>query len=88
MSFGGAVSSMVTSIKNNKRNRKSTFEKLESYQKDDNDSLHFTKNVTESELEEIKFRVRKEKRSSLIKNILFLIIAFLFLYFLVGFVIF
>ncbi|WBX71603.1 MULTISPECIES: hypothetical protein [Tenacibaculum] len=88
MSFGGAVSSMVTSIKNNKRNRKSTFEKLESYQKDDNDSLHFTKNVTESELEEIKFRVRKEKRSSLIKNIVFLIIAFLFLYFLVGFVIF
>ena len=88
MSFGGAVSSMITSIKNNKRNRKSTFEKLESYQKDDNDSLHFTKNVTESELEEIKFRVRKEKRSSLIKNIVFLIIAFLFLYFLVGFVIF
>lgn len=88
MSFGGAVSSMITSIKNNKRNRKSTFEKLESYQKDDNDSLHFTKNVTESELEEIKFRVRKEKRSSLIKNIVFLIIAFLFLYFLVCFVIF
>ncbi|WP_422090212.1 hypothetical protein [Tenacibaculum ovolyticum] len=88
MSFGGAVSSMITSTKNNKRNRKSTFEKLASYQKDDNDSLHLTKNVTESELEEIKFRVRKEKRSSLIKNIVLLIIAFLFLYFLVGFVIF
>lgn len=87
MSFGGA-SYMITSLKNNKRNRKSAFEKLENYQKDDNDSLHFTKNVTESELEEIKFRVRKEKRSSLIKNIVFLIIAFLFLYFLVGFVIF
>ena len=31
MSFGGAVSAMVTSLKNNKRKRVSAFEKLERF---------------------------------------------------------
>jgi hypothetical protein len=88
MSFGGAVSSMITSIKNNKRNRKSTFNKLESYQKNNNDTLHFTNSVTENELKEIKLRIKKEDRISLIKNIVLLIFAFLILYLVIGFVIF
>jgi hypothetical protein len=87
MSFGGA-SYMITSLKNNKRNRKSAFEGLERYQKDHKGKLHFKKSSTNKGLKKIRLRIRKEKRSFLIKNIVLLIIAFLFLYFLVCFVIF
>ncbi len=31
MSFGGAVSAMISSLKNNKRNRVSAFDKLKNY---------------------------------------------------------
>ncbi|WGH74292.1 hypothetical protein P8625_09200 [Tenacibaculum tangerinum] len=39
MSFGGAVSAMITSLKNNKRKRVSAFEKLERFQKENSDEL-------------------------------------------------
>lgn len=41
MSFSGSVSSMITSLKNNKRKRTSAFEKLERFQKEKNDKLFF-----------------------------------------------
>jgi len=87
MSFGGA-SYMITSLKNNKRSRKSAFENLERYQKDHKSKLHFNKLTTDKQLKKIKLQMRKENSISLIKNILFLIFSFLVLYFLVGFVIF
>lgn len=81
MSFGGAVSSMITSIKNNKRNRKNTFEKLERFQKDNNDQLHFNNTATKKELQEIRTQLKKENLINLIKKgLLLLAVILLFSY--------
>ncbi len=83
MSFGGAVSSMITSIKNNKRNRKNTFEKLERFQKENNDQLHFNNTATKKELQEIRTQLKKENLINIIKKgLLLLAVILLFSYFL------
>ncbi|QXP72795.1 hypothetical protein RRF68_07490 [Tenacibaculum sp. HL-MS23] len=81
MSFGGAVSSMITSIKNNKRNRKNTFEKLERFQKENNDQLHFNNTATKKELQEIKTQLKKENLINITKKgLLLLAVILLFSY--------
>lgn len=81
MGFGGAVSSMITSIKNNKRNRKNTFEKLERFQKEDNDQLHFNNTATKKELQEIRTQLKKENLINIIKKgLLLLAVILLFSY--------
>ncbi len=86
MGFGGAVSAMITSLKNNKRNRKSTFEKLEKFRKENNDKLYFKNAATKEELEEIRFKMKKENRISLIKNITLFTVVFIILCYIIGFV--
>ena len=54
MSFGGAVSAMITSLKNNKRTRVSAFEKTKGYGNDSNIKLHFNKEASQKQLLEIK----------------------------------
>ena len=81
MGFGGAVSSMITSIKNNKRNRKNTFEKLERFQKENNDQLHFNNAATKKELQEIRTQLKKENLINIIKKgLLLLAVILLFSY--------
>ncbi|CAM1342619.1 hypothetical protein [Tenacibaculum aestuarii] len=81
MGFGGSVSAMITSLKNNKRKRVSAFEKLERLQKENNDTLHFKKSASKKELTQLKKRVLKENKSQLIKNsILFFLIFIILVY--------
>ena len=68
MSFGGAVSAMITSLKNNKRKRVSAFEKLERFQKENNDKLYFKKSASKKELAQIKIRLQKENKTRLVKK--------------------
>lgn len=86
MGFGGSVSAMISSLKNNKRNRKTAFEKLEKYQKETNDKLHFDKVATKKELEKIRLRITKENRKSLIRSYLLILILTLALVYVIGFV--
>ncbi|WP_299160149.1 hypothetical protein [uncultured Tenacibaculum sp.] len=76
MSFGGAVSAMITSLKNNKRIRVSAFEKTKGYGNDSNIKLHFNKEASQKQLLEIKKKVQNENRLSLIKKIVFFILFF------------
>lgn len=88
MSFGGSVSSMITSLKNNKRIPKRTFDSLEKRLTPDKNKLYFKNKANARQILEIRKKVRKEKRKEFLFNsILFLIIA-LFLWFVIGFVIF
>jgi len=86
MGFGGSVAGMIVSLKNNKRNRKSAFEKLERFQKENSDTLHFKNSATQKELEEIKLRIQKENRVLRIKNILLFMVVLAILYYLISFV--
>ncbi|REH56702.1 hypothetical protein C7448_101745 [Tenacibaculum gallaicum] len=81
MSFGGAVSAMITSLKNNKRKRVSAFDKLERFQKENSDKLYFNKSTNKKELEKIRLQTIRGNTNRFIKNsIAFLIIFSLLLY--------
>lgn len=81
MSFGGAVSAMITSLKNNKRKRVSAFDKLERFQKENSDKLYFNKSTNKKELEKIRLQTLRGNTNRFIKNsIAFLIIFSLLLY--------
>ncbi len=56
MSFGGAVLGMIVSLKNNKRKKVSTFEKLERFQKENRDKLYFNKSASKKELEKSAYK--------------------------------
>ena len=86
MGFGGSVAGMIVSLKNNKRNRKSAFEKLDRFQKENSDTLHFKNSATQEELEAIKSCIKKENNVLLIKNILLFVIALAILYCAISFI--
>ena len=84
MSFGGAVSAMITSLKNNKRKRVSAFDKLERFQKENSDKLYFEESASKEELEEIRHKTKRRNQRELIKNIAVLFILFIILFFLIS----
>ncbi len=83
MSFGGSVSAMITSLKNNKRSRKSTFDKLKAYEKVTVTKVEFENTATPEQLKEIRVRLQKEnKRNRIITlTIISSIVIILFLVF-------
>ena len=86
MSFGGAVSAMITSLKNNKRDRVSAFDKMKKNKVKSKLKLHFDKKATPDQLKQIREKVRKENRKRATKNaLLFLVILAIFIY-VIGFV--
>ncbi|MGB1042439.1 MAG: hypothetical protein ACPGU6_03525 [Tenacibaculum sp.] len=85
MGFGGSVAGMILSLKNNKRKRVSAFEKLERYQKENSDQLHFKNKASAKQLKEIKLKLKKENRISFIKNGILFTLLLLVFYFLIGF---
>jgi hypothetical protein len=76
MSFGGAVSAMITSLKNNKRKRVSAFYKLERFQKENSDRLYFNKSASKKELEKIRLQTLRKNRNLFINNSIALFIIF------------
>ena len=88
MGFGGATSAMITSLKNNKRTRKTSFDKLEDYQKESFSKLSFNKKTNKEDLEKIRLRIKKEQKITFFKNTLLFIFISLLLIYLIGFVIF
>lgn len=83
MGFGGSVSAMICSLKNNKRERKSAFKKMKEYSNyaSPSDRLVFKNKATEKDLSLIRKTVRSENRKRLILNgIGLVLIGFLIVY--------
>ena len=78
MSFGGAVSAMVTSIKNNARPKRKTFfdrnSKSSKNKKEKNALLN--KKVTPQQLLKIRQTIKLENKEALKKNIIIIAIGF------------
>ncbi|SED18677.1 hypothetical protein SAMN04489761_4553 [Tenacibaculum sp. MAR_2009_124] len=80
----GGISSMITTLKNNKRERKVVFEKLEKYLNNKNKPLYFNKKATRKQVLRIREKLQRQNR---IQNILtiaiisFVSIVLLYLYF-------
>ena len=88
MSFGGAVSAMITSLKNNKRSRKSTFEMLERTGSINNQSqkLVFENEASSAQLLEIKKKTQLENRKTFINNAIIFTVSLALLIASIGFV--
>ncbi|TCP25078.1 hypothetical protein EV195_104109 [Tenacibaculum skagerrakense] len=83
MGFGGSVSAMISSLKNNKRERKSAFEKMKKHASSSiqSDSLVFKNKASEEDLAEIKRKIRLENRKGLLLNSIGLtVVALLIVY--------
>ena len=79
MGFGGSVSAMISSIKNNKRSRPSAFKKLKRFEKNSYKKGSINKKANPKLLKEIRLKTKKENKIRFLKNaLLFLIIATIF----------
>jgi Tfp pilus assembly protein PilN len=72
MGFGGSVSAMLASLKNNKRERKSTFEMMKKNNtgKVNSDKLNFKHKASKKEILAIRDKIRKENRKRFIMQCL------------------
>ena len=66
MGFGGSVSAMISSLKNNKRSRVSTFDKLKRYENAKYKKGKIEKKATPQQLKEIRERLQKENKGVLL----------------------
>ncbi|MDN3620581.1 hypothetical protein QWY81_14040 [Polaribacter undariae] len=74
MSFGGSVAAMIASLKANKRNRVSTFDKIKGHKKSEKSELHFDKKATPYELEQLKKRLIAENNTIFKRKVLILVV--------------
>ncbi|MEQ6123621.1 hypothetical protein AAON49_05425 [Pseudotenacibaculum sp. MALMAid0570] len=87
MSFGGAVGAMITSLKNNKRDRKSALKKLKDsgVEYSDKTELHFENEASPMELKKIREKVKEENRKIIIRNIIIMTVIMLIAIYFIGF---
>ena len=88
MSFGGAVSGMVTSLKNNKRERKSALKRLKDNPAEygDEGKLHFENKATQAQLQKIREDLKRENRVKMIRNLVIIGVFMAALIYFIGFV--
>ncbi|WP_339889929.1 hypothetical protein [uncultured Flavobacterium sp.] len=83
MSGGGAISSMVTSIRNNRRDRKSKLEKLKNTSNNREDFIDYKKASPEL-LRKIRTRLQEDNKvknkKAIIKTSVILILIFIIIY--------
>ena len=84
MSFGGAVGAMITSIKNNKRERPSAFKKIKNCGGIDG-KLQFDKKANKQELQQIREQLQNENKKTLIRNVIIFSTMMAILFYFVGF---
>lgn len=87
MSFGGVVSGMITSLKNNKRERKSALKRLKDNPAEYGESgkLHFKNTATPSQLKRIRDNIKRENRKVMIRNVSIVVVITLILIYFIGF---
>jgi len=87
MSFGGVVGSMITTLKNNKRERKSALKRLKDNPAEysDGNELHFEKKASPMQLKKIREDLQRENKKIMIRNIAIVVIFMLILIYFIGF---
>jgi len=88
MSFGGSVSAMITSLKNNARARKSLFDKTDYFRMNNSSNLKNkpTKKASAKQLKKVRKQMAEENKKLIVKRILALIISGLILMLLLNLV--
>ena len=74
MAGEGFIAYMIVSLKANKRNRISTFDKIKSYKKSKKSVLHFDKKATPFQLKKIRNKIIKENETIFRRKVIVLLI--------------
>lgn len=82
----GFIAHMVASLKNNKRERISTFEKMKNFKEGKNIQVHFDKKATPHQLKTIREKLKKENRKKTKQKALILAVFVVLLIYFIGFV--
>ena len=85
MSFGGSVSAMITTIKNNRRSRVSAFEKMERYSDVKYKEGTIDKKASPQLLREIRENIQRENRRNTRILVISMISIVLIIYILIKF---
>lgn len=87
MSFGGAVSAMMTSLKNNKRDRKSALKRLKDNPAEygEDGKLHFENTATPAQLKKIREDLKRENKKIMIRNVTIIVVVMAVLIYFIGF---
>ena len=83
MSF---TSHMIASLKHNKRDRISAFEKIENFKEGVNIQVTFEKKSTPYQLKKIRDKILEENRKKLKNNLLIFVIAVTLVIYCIGFI--
>lgn len=88
MSFGGAVGAMISSLKNNKRDRPSAYKKLKDNRTtyENRTVLHFDKKSSPEQLRRIREKVRREHKVAFYRKVLVFSIILILVILLIGFI--
>lgn len=71
MGFGGAVSTMITSLKNNARKRKTLYDNKDFFDRISTKKTYVTdKKATPQQLREIRLRLKHERKKTLKRNLI------------------
>ncbi len=81
-----SIAAMVTSLKNNKRTRVSTFKKMKDFKEGKNIQVSFDKSATPHQLKKIREKLQKENKKILKRNSIILISIMILLIYIIGFV--
>ncbi|EAQ42570.1 MULTISPECIES: hypothetical protein [unclassified Polaribacter] len=86
MGFGGSAAAMITSLKNNKRNRVSALEKLKNHKKGNAIQVKFDKKANKIQLKQIREKLQAENKRKLRRNIILFVLGILIIIYAIGFV--
>ena len=86
MGFGGSVAAMLASLKANKRNRVSTFDKIKNFKEGSTIELHFKNKATPKQLKEIRQKLKAENKKQIIKRVVIITICLIIIIYFIGFV--
>ncbi|APZ46194.1 hypothetical protein BW723_07735 [Polaribacter reichenbachii] len=86
MGFGGSAAAMITSLKNNKRTRVSTFQKMKDFKEGKNIQVSFDKKATPQQLKRIREKLQSENKKKLIRILLISGSILIIVIYLIGFV--
>ncbi|PWG06171.1 hypothetical protein [Polaribacter aquimarinus] len=84
MAGEGFVAHMIASLKSNKRNRVSTFDKIKDFKKSKKSELYFKKKASPLELKKIKEKILQENERNFRRKIFILIVSIIVLLFLLN----
>ena len=86
MAGEGFIAHMIASLKANKRNRVSTFDKLKNFENSKPSELYFPKKASTKELKNIGKKIRKENDLLFYKKVAIILLLLCICIYFIGFV--